>query len=159
MRKIRFNTFETNSSSTHTLCICSKEKYDKWNNGELYYWDNNNNFYTAEELKVLIKEMIFKNKINTDYKNKTIEYKGVIKNYENHKDKNKKIREFMSKEEIELITDEEVKEYYEKNIDRYDLPITIEKYFDDENLETYKKDYTTENGDKIVVFGKYGSDW
>ena len=103
--------------------------------------------------------MIFKNKINTDYKNKTIEYKGVIKNYENHKDKNKKIREFMSKEEIELITEEEVKEYYEKNIDRYDLPITIEKYFDDENLETYKKDYTTENGDKIVVFGKYGSDW
>lgn len=29
-RLIRLNTFETNSSSTHTIVICSKEDYDKW---------------------------------------------------------------------------------------------------------------------------------
>lgn len=29
-RLVRLNTFETNSSSTHTLVVCSEEDYDKW---------------------------------------------------------------------------------------------------------------------------------
>lgn len=34
---IRNNVFETNSSSVHTLCICTKEEYEKFKNGELLY--------------------------------------------------------------------------------------------------------------------------
>ena len=35
---------------------------------------------------------------------------------------------------------------------------TYEEWSEDEYLKTYVKDYTTENGDKIVIFGKYGYD-
>lgn len=34
---IRRGAFETNSSSTHTLTICSEEIYDKWKDGEYFY--------------------------------------------------------------------------------------------------------------------------
>lgn len=34
MRKIRYNTFETNSSSTHSLVILSKEDYEAWQRNE-----------------------------------------------------------------------------------------------------------------------------
>lgn len=37
MRLIRRNTFETNSSSTHSITMCSESDFDKWKNGELYY--------------------------------------------------------------------------------------------------------------------------
>ena len=41
MKVIRFGVFETNSSSTHSICICTQEEFDKWKKGELYYdyWD------------------------------------------------------------------------------------------------------------------------
>lgn len=41
-RTIRFGTFETNSSSTHTLVVCTKEEYDAWRKGEtlLDRWKN-----------------------------------------------------------------------------------------------------------------------
>lgn len=35
MIQIRKNTFETNSSSTHALCMCTKSDYDAWLNGEM----------------------------------------------------------------------------------------------------------------------------
>lgn len=36
MLKIRQNVFETNSSSTHSLILCSDEDYAKLNNEELF---------------------------------------------------------------------------------------------------------------------------
>ena len=33
MKTIRLGTFETNSSSTHSMVICSEEEYEKWANG------------------------------------------------------------------------------------------------------------------------------
>jgi hypothetical protein len=35
MKQIRIGTFETNSSSTHTLVIVSKKEFEKWKSGEL----------------------------------------------------------------------------------------------------------------------------
>ena len=42
MFTIRKATFETNSSSTHSMVICTQEEYDKWSKGELYAsrWEN-----------------------------------------------------------------------------------------------------------------------
>ena len=37
MQNIRFRVFETNSSSTHSLCICTAEEYEKFGRGELLY--------------------------------------------------------------------------------------------------------------------------
>lgn len=39
MIKVRQSTFETNSSSTHTITIVTKEEYDGWEKGE-YLLDN-----------------------------------------------------------------------------------------------------------------------
>jgi hypothetical protein len=37
MIQVRNGVFETNSSSTHSICICTKSDYEKWKNGELVY--------------------------------------------------------------------------------------------------------------------------
>ena len=46
----RFNTFETNSSTTHAMVILgSEEENNLWNDGKLYVdWDGN--IYTEEEV-------------------------------------------------------------------------------------------------------------
>ena len=36
MKQVRSNTFETNSSSTHSICMCTKDQYDSWASD----WDN-----------------------------------------------------------------------------------------------------------------------
>jgi len=36
-KQIRFGVFETNSSSTHSLTMCSSEDYGKWKKGELIF--------------------------------------------------------------------------------------------------------------------------
>lgn len=37
MIKVRKGTFETNSSSTHSITMCTSSQYDEWKNGELYW--------------------------------------------------------------------------------------------------------------------------
>lgn len=37
MKQIRYGVFETNSSSTHSICICTQEEYNKWQIGEMIY--------------------------------------------------------------------------------------------------------------------------
>jgi len=46
----RNNIFETNSSSVHSLTMCSSEEYQRWKNGELFFHKYENKFYTKEEL-------------------------------------------------------------------------------------------------------------
>lgn len=50
MYQIRCGCFETNSSSTHSINICTEEQYQKWYNGECYYDEYNKRFITREEL-------------------------------------------------------------------------------------------------------------
>lgn len=53
MRQIRLGTFETNSSSTHSLVIGTPEQIAKWEDGELfvnYCEDYATEFKTKEEL-------------------------------------------------------------------------------------------------------------
>ena len=40
-KQIRIGIFETNSSSTHTLTICTKKEFDEWRDGKVVYnkWD------------------------------------------------------------------------------------------------------------------------
>ena len=37
MRTIRNGIFETNSSSTHSLTLCSEEDYEEWKKGDLIF--------------------------------------------------------------------------------------------------------------------------
>lgn len=49
MIKIRRGTFETNSSSVHSLSITTVETYDKWINGEVLYSDKLERILSEEE--------------------------------------------------------------------------------------------------------------
>lgn len=47
--QIRRGVFETNSSSVHTITMCSDSEYNKWKNGELLYGKYSEIFITKEE--------------------------------------------------------------------------------------------------------------
>lgn len=55
MKQIRKAIFETNSSSVHSLTMCTKDEYDKWIDGELLLNEGwfeapyDKQFFTAEE--------------------------------------------------------------------------------------------------------------
>jgi hypothetical protein len=49
-RQIRRGVFETNSSSTHSLTMCSRDTYSKWERGEVYRHSWRENFKTREEI-------------------------------------------------------------------------------------------------------------
>lgn len=51
MRAVRVGVFETNSSSTHSITMCSEEEFEKWKDGELLFnrWEEGNNLATKEE--------------------------------------------------------------------------------------------------------------
>lgn len=52
MRVIRKGVFETNSSSTHSITMCSQDEYDRWKKGEVLLdksWKAEKKFITKEE--------------------------------------------------------------------------------------------------------------
>lgn len=49
-RQIRRGVFETNSSSVHSLTMCSGEEYKKWENGKVLFWREENKFGTREDI-------------------------------------------------------------------------------------------------------------
>lgn len=49
--QVRRGVFETNSSSVHSLCICSSDDYNKWINGKLFY-DLYNNALVVDSDKI-----------------------------------------------------------------------------------------------------------
>lgn len=75
-RQIRRGVFETNSSSTHSITMCSNKEYDEFEKGNLYIerWGSSK-LYTKEEL-------IEKFKNITDWRTKEPKYTGVDWNNE-----------------------------------------------------------------------------
>lgn len=53
-KQIRSGVFETNSSSVHSLTMCSADDYRKWENEDFLYWGCKEKFATKEEI---IKEL------------------------------------------------------------------------------------------------------
>lgn len=134
-RQIRRGVYETNSSSTHSLTMCSEEEFEQWKNGELLFdeWG--------------YESFVKANSLSDDDK------KYAAQDYENHKDD-------FSKDWSDL--SESAKEKYyskyakENNIVDEDAKTYEEWQHDD--LETFVNRYTNKSGDKIVAFGKYGYD-
>ena len=56
MRTIRYNTFETNSSSTHCITMLDKSDYDHWTNEEIFIDINDGNkVYDLKDVYELLK--------------------------------------------------------------------------------------------------------
>ncbi len=50
-RQIRRGVFETNSSSVHSLTMCSDDDFQKWKDGEVLFRKWEKEFVTIDELK------------------------------------------------------------------------------------------------------------
>lgn len=134
-RQIRRGVFETNSSSQHSLTMCSKEEFEQWKNGELLFYERGSgSFVKANNL--------------SDY-----DKKCAAQDYENHKDE-------FSKDWLDLSEDAKEK-YYTKYAKENDIVYKDAKTYEEwqqSDLETFVDRYTSKSGDKIVAFGKYGYD-
>jgi len=81
--QIRQNVFETNSSSTHSITICTKDQFYAWKNGELLFkrWDEV--FVEYDESLLIDPEdnyyekdyMTYSDYMNMDYETYSQEYK------------------------------------------------------------------------------------
>lgn len=75
-RQIRYGVFETNSSSTHSLTMCTRNEFDEWRAGSLYrnngLWYcvehplKNKTFLTRDEALELIKYTRYYEPMNDD---------------------------------------------------------------------------------------------
>ena len=75
MKTIRIGTFETNSSSTHSITMCMESDFLKWQNGEMY-WNRWNEELVPKEIveKKFLKENTGVSKEDLDFKDKFEEY-------------------------------------------------------------------------------------
>ena len=76
MKTIRANTFETNSSSTHSMIILTEEEYNKLESGELYLDDDE--VITKEEAKNIFLKHMNEDKYMYD---DDLSFEENIKNY------------------------------------------------------------------------------
>ena len=133
MRQIRKGVFETNSSSTHSLTICTRDEYEKWINGQV----------------------LFDKDFNKFVKNITISSKQY-KDAENYYNRNK----LAYYKDWEDLTDKEKQDYtvkYLKDQGEYDDTLYAhEEWVDSVEYETFEQEFTTPSGDNMVAFGYYG---
>lgn len=134
-RQIRRGVYETNSSSTHSLTMCSEEEFEQWKNGELLFdeWGS--------------ESFVKANSLSNDDK------KYAAQDYENHKD------EFS--QDWSNLSESAKEKYYTKYAKKNNIVDEDAKTYEEwqyGNLETFVNRYTSKSGDKIVAFGKYGYD-
>lgn len=143
MLQIRKNVFETNSSSTHSITMCSRDEYDAWLNGKMLLndgWWSKDNTSKFKDKKLVTRA----------------EAEDIIRN-----------DPYYGKENLEHLSemrDEDLCEHYDDNADEYrgtDYGFyTFNEYVSQsESLEWYDETYTTKSGDEIVAFGMYGYDY
>ena len=133
-RQVRRGVFETNSSSTHSLTMCSEEEFEAWKRGEVLFQEyGKENFISATKLSEHDKKMA-----QEDYEENKDDF---------HKDWND-------------LSEDTKQKYYMKYAEENDIidedAKTYNQYMNDGDLETFVQRYTSKNGDKIVAFGEYG---
>lgn len=143
MKQIRKNVFETNSSSTHTLAICTEDEYKDWQDGKLLFnkWN----------------ETFVKNSINITKQDR----KEAEERYTTYKGKYYK--------DWSELTDSEREEYtynyiaqqrrQEKSFSFEEDGLTYQEFMqncNNDGLETEISHYTSPSGDKLVITCAYG---
>ena len=161
METIRIGTFETNSSSTHSITMCMEDEFEKWEKGDLYYLISEERFLNKEEKDIYLKRMFLKDKMEIDYNNKTISFYGIVTSYENYTDREHKMEELITSKDIETIDQEEFENFIDNFDDYTEKPLAYREYLNNvgENYDTYTNVFTTPSGEKVVSFGYYGNDW
>lgn len=120
---VRKGVFETNSSSTHTMIMCTGEEYQKFEDGEMLIYWMDEELFSYDDIVDLITDDYYKDKF--------------------------------SESGIDITDKKAVVKWAAANID--DLQ-DADDFYDDTCLETFYQLFTTESGEKVVAFGKYGCD-
>lgn len=138
MIKIRQSTFETNSSSTHTITIVSREEYKGWQAGEYLY-------------DTWVDELIPARKLTEDEK------QAAVSHYEeNHTVWEKPFAELDEYGKAQVYG-----RWSAKLMDGVRHLLTEKQYDEwcaDRGFETSFVNYTTKGGEEIVAFGYGGRD-
>lgn len=142
MRSYREGTFETNSSSTHSMVIVDDSQLEKWKNGDIFYVEDGNKFVSAYEKsnfdKELFGELVVEYADNEDYQDDICDA----------------IQEGRLREYVE-----EMIRCGEWEVDEYERPLSYEEWermWDNRDLESDSTEYTTSGGEKIHIFCQYG---
>ena len=146
--QVRQGVFETNSSSTHTLTICSKDDFDKWKHGEVFWLDNDwhkldtdKNFVTPEELEELAEKYNEEQQERIDSGDKFAKVIDIDKVLNERRDYDSYYDSYWDTERSSL--------------EAYTMDDWYTRYVD---LETYSQSFTSPSGDEMVAFGAFGYD-
>lgn len=104
---------------------------------------------SAEEYRKLEKEELLLNRHTNELATLEEAIEQSVKDY-NRWSSGKR----MTVEDLKTYSSDELMEFVFDN-GEYE---TLEHFFDEGYVDTFKYDHTTEHGDRIVVFGKYGWD-
>lgn len=143
MKQIRKNVFETNSSSTHTLAICTEDEYKDWQDGKLLFnkW----------------KETFVKNSIKITKQDRN----EAQRHYNQCKGKYYKDWFELTEAEREEYTYNYIAQQrrQEKSFSFEEDGLTYQEFMQDcshDGLETETSHYTSPSGDKLVITCAYG---
>lgn len=146
MKIIREGVFETNSSSTHSITMCMKSDYEKWQDGLLKLIPQEERFLTLEECETYIKECSLISKTVHDWSEDTYTYKGKVLKKE----------DLLTEEYLSTVTDEDISNWLDDACTD-EKPLTFEEYGDCyDDLEYYEDSFTTPSGEEVIAFGNYG---
>lgn len=161
MKTIRTCVFETNSSSTHVISMCSEKKYND-------FFDKNIGLWSTCNDKIMSFEEVLED-LRSDYKNERVRKRfedQLIKDYVADPDK------IFTVENLKAVIIEygHLKDAYDDDddIEGIDSDIhallwflrggyqTADEWAEEEWVEdVFKDSYTYENGETIVAFGYY----
>lgn len=143
MLQVRQGVFETNSSSTHSLNICTQEEFDAWTAkdsdicfiGEAWGDFDPSKFNGA---KFVTKQEVLNRAIEVNKENEDEE------NYQPY----------------------DIERFFEKPKDKWYIEseavendVYLSEDYESETLEYYERKFTTPSGDKMIAFGLYGQDY
>lgn len=161
MKTIRTCVFETNSSSTHVISMCSEKKYND-------FFDKNIGLWSTCNDKIMSFEEVLED-LRSDYRNDCVSKRfedQLIKDYVADPDK------IFTVENLKAVINEygHLKDAYDDDddIEGIDSDIhallwflrggyqTADEWAEEEWIEdVFKESYTSENGETIVAFGYY----
>lgn len=147
MLQIRLKTFETNSSSTHSIAIYTDAEFEDMNKKKedpeylLASWEDK--FYTIDEFIA----------------------KGEASDWEHDRETARKIKEFVAGRKLEECLYEEFEEYdsFEEYLND-ELELKSINYRNGDNYDWYSNleedytQYTTPGGEHLHIICKYGRD-
>ena len=143
MLQVRQGVFETNSSSTHSLNICTQEEFDAWIAKDSDICFIGEGWGDCDPSKFSGAEIVTKQEV----------LNRAIEENKEHEDK-----EYYKIYDIEHFFEKPEDKWYSES-DAVDENVYLAEDYESDTLEYYERKFTTPSGDKMVAFGLYGQDY